>query len=203
MKKIEAVIKPFKLDEVKEALNIIGVNGMTISEVKGFGRQRGHKEIYRGAEYQVDFVPKIHIGVVVDDDRLAERIGYLQNAVGGIAGPFDSFLALRGLKTLALRMQRHCENAEKIAAWLEEQPKVERVIYPGLSSHPQYALAAKQMSGFGGMITFFIKDGLDAARRFLERCQLFALAESLGLDAYTVCDWGIREGVLLDAIADR
>jgi cystathionine gamma-lyase len=119
-------------------------------------------------------------GVVVDDVKLAERVGYLQNAVGAVAGPFDSFLALRGLKTLALRMQRHCENAQKVAAWLEQHPKVERVIYPGLSSHPQHALAARQMSGFGGMITFFIKDGLDAARTFLERCELFALAESLG-----------------------
>jgi cystathionine gamma-lyase len=119
-------------------------------------------------------------GVVVNGDRLADRIGYPQNAVGGIAGPFDSFLALRGLKTLALRMQRHCENAEIIAAWLKAHPKVERVIYPGLTSHPQHALAVKQMSGFGGMITFFIKGGLDAARRFLERCELFALAESLG-----------------------
>jgi cystathionine gamma-lyase len=77
-------------------------------------------------------------------------------------------------------MQRHCENAQKVAAWLEQHPKVERVIYPGLSSHPQHALAARQMSGFGGMITFFIKDGLEAARTFLERCELFALAESLG-----------------------
>ncbi len=119
-------------------------------------------------------------GVVVDDLKLAERVGYLQNAVGAVAGPFDSFLALRGLKTLALRMQRHCENAQKIAAWLEQHPKVERVIYPGLSNHPQHALAARQMLGFGGMITFFIKDGLDAARTFLERCELFALAESLG-----------------------
>ena len=119
-------------------------------------------------------------GVVVDDDLLADRIGYLQNAVGAIAGPFDSFLALRGLKTLALRMQRHCENAHKIAAWLEQHSSVERVLYPGLASHPQHELAARQMSGFGGMITFFIQGGLDAARQFLERCELFALAESLG-----------------------
>lgn len=119
-------------------------------------------------------------GVVVNDDKLAERIWYLQNAVGAIAGPFDSFLALRGLKTLALRMQRHCENAQKIAFWLEKHPKVERVLYPGLASHPQHALAARQMPGFGGMITFFIKGGLEAARGFLERCELFALAESLG-----------------------
>jgi len=119
-------------------------------------------------------------GVVVSDAELARRIGFLQNAVGGVAGPFDSFLVLRGLKTLALRMQRHCENALKIAAWLEAQPQVEGVLYPGLASHPQHALARRQMPGFGGMITFFIKGGVDAARRFLERCELFALAESLG-----------------------
>ena len=127
----------------------------------------GHSDVVGGA-------------VVVSDDDLAQRIGYLQNAVGAIAGPFDSFLALRGLKTLALRMQRHCQNAGKIAAWLQGHPRVERVIYPGLDSHPQHALAARQMAGFGGMITFFIKGGLDAARTFLERCRLFALAESLG-----------------------
>ncbi len=119
-------------------------------------------------------------GVIVKDDALAERIGFLQNAVGGIAGPFDSFLALRGLKTLALRMQRHCENAQTIAAWLEQQSQVEGVLYPGLASHPQHELAGRQMAGFGGMITFFIKGGERAARRFLERCELFALAESLG-----------------------
>jgi len=119
-------------------------------------------------------------GVVVGDDGLAQQIGFLQNAVGGIAGPFDSFLALRGLKTLAIRMERHCANALKIASWLEAQPQVERVIYPGLPSHPQHELARRQMPGFGGMITFFIKGGVEAARRFLERCELFALAESLG-----------------------
>jgi len=119
-------------------------------------------------------------GVVVRDDGLAQRIGFLQNAVGGILGPFDSFLILRGLKTLAFRMERHCANALKIASWLEAQPQVDRVIYPGLPSHPQHELAKRQMPGFGGMITFFIKGGVEAARRFLERCELFALAESLG-----------------------
>jgi cystathionine gamma-lyase len=117
---------------------------------------------------------------MVNEAKLAERIWYLQNAVGAIAGPFDSFLALRGLKTLALRMQRHCENAQQIAQWLERHPGVERVLYPGLASHPQHELAVKQMPGYGGMITFFIKGGLEAARRWLERCRLFALAESLG-----------------------
>jgi cystathionine gamma-lyase len=100
--------------------------------------------------------------------------------VGAIQGPFDSFLALRGLKTLALRMERHCASALKIAQWLERHPKVRRVYYPGLESHPQHSLAKKQMRAFGGMISAELEGTLDDARRFLERCRLFALAESLG-----------------------
>ena len=100
--------------------------------------------------------------------------------MGAVAGPFDSFLALRGLKTLALRMERHCANALAIAEYLERHPKVARVHYPGLASHPQHALARRQMHGFGGMVTIELQGDLDAARRFLERCRLFALAESLG-----------------------
>jgi cystathionine gamma-lyase len=118
--------------------------------------------------------------VIANDADLASRLRFLHNAVGAIAGPFDSFLALRGLKTLALRMERHCANALKIAAWLERHPKVERVIYPGLESHPQHALAKKQMHGFGGIVTFFVKGGLAPTKRVLERTQLFTLAESLG-----------------------
>lgn len=119
--------------------------------------------------------------VVGEDRELAERIAYLQNAAGAIAGPFDAYLALRGLKTLPLRMQRHCDNAAELAAWLEQHPRVRRVIYPGLPSHPQHALARRQMcGGFGGMISVELEGGLDAARRFLSRCELFTLAESLG-----------------------
>jgi len=119
--------------------------------------------------------------IVVGENReLAERLGFLQNAVGAIGGPFDSFLALRGLKTLHLRMERHCENAAAIAAWLEQHPGVARVIYPGLKSHPQHALAASQMSAFGGMVTAILRGDLASTRRFLENCRLFALAESLG-----------------------
>ncbi|HEY7607684.1 MAG TPA: cystathionine gamma-synthase [Alphaproteobacteria bacterium] len=114
------------------------------------------------------------------NEALRERLAFLQNSIGAVAGPFDSFLALRGLKTLALRMERHCASAQKIAAWLERHPKVARVYYPGLASHPQHALAKRQMSGFGGMISAELKGGLDAARRFLERTTLFSLAESLG-----------------------
>ncbi len=117
---------------------------------------------------------------VTADDKLAERIGYLQNSVGAISGPFDSFLALRGLKTLDVRMQRHCSSAMAIAEWLEDDDRIDSVLYPGLPSHPQHVVAEKQMSGFGGIVTFFIKGDLESARRFLERCAIFALAESLG-----------------------
>ncbi len=118
--------------------------------------------------------------VAVKDEALAERLAFLQNSIGGIQGPFDSFLALRGLKTLALRMERHAANAEKVAAFLEAHPKVARVYYPGLESHAQHALARKQMDRFGGMVTAVLKDGLAPARKMLERVRIFALAESLG-----------------------
>ncbi|MDF3054991.1 MAG: cystathionine gamma-lyase [Gammaproteobacteria bacterium] len=118
--------------------------------------------------------------VVGDNSELAEQIGYLQNSVGGIAGPFDSFLALRGLKTLFIRMQRHCENAEILAQWLETHPNVEQVYYPGLPSHPQHALAKQQMALFGGMITARFKCDLAGTKKMLSRCKLFTLAESLG-----------------------
>jgi cystathionine gamma-lyase len=119
--------------------------------------------------------------VAVRDAELAERIAYLQNAVGSVPGPFDAFLTLRGIKTLALRMERHCANALAVAQFLDSHPQVERVIYPGLPSHPQHALAKRQMSnGYGGIVTVVVRGGLAAARRALERCRLFALAESLG-----------------------
>ena len=118
--------------------------------------------------------------VVGDNAALRERLAFLQNAVGAIQGPFDSFLALRGLKTLALRLERHCSNALTIARWLEARGDVERVIYPGLESHPQHALAKKQMHGFGGVVTAILKRDLAGTRRVLERCQIFTLAESLG-----------------------
>jgi cystathionine beta-lyase/cystathionine gamma-synthase len=119
--------------------------------------------------------------IVGGDAALGERLAFLQNAVGAVAGPFDSFLALRGVKTLAVRMQRHCENALALAQWLERHPKIARVHYPGLVSHPQHALAKRQMArGYGGMISIELEGGLDDARRFLERCEVFALAESLG-----------------------
>lgn len=118
--------------------------------------------------------------VTAENPALEEKLGYLQNAVGSILGPFDSFLALRGLKTLALRVERHCDSALKIARHLEGHPKVERVIYPGLESHPQHAIAKRQMTGYGGIVTAILKGGLEESRRFLENTHLFALAESLG-----------------------
>ncbi len=118
---------------------------------------------------------------VCREAALAERLGYLQNAIGAIASPFDSFLALRGLKTLALRMERHSANALQIAAWLEQHPKIARVIYPGLPSHPQHELARRQMGGrFGGMIGAVVRGDLAEVTRFLTRCRVFTLAESLG-----------------------
>jgi cystathionine gamma-lyase len=121
-------------------------------------------------------------GVVAvrDDADLIDRMRFLQNAVGAVLGPFDSFLALRGVKTLALRMRAHCDNALKIAQWLETRKGVARVIYPGLESHPQHALARRQMHGFGGIISVVLDADLDQARRVLERVRLFTLAESLG-----------------------
>lgn len=121
------------------------------------------------------------VAVVREGSPHRQQLAYLQNAIGSVAGPFDSFLALRGLKTLHLRMERHCANALAIAQWLEAHPKIEKVVYPGLASHPQHDLAKRQMiGGFGGIVTAVIRGGLDESRRFLERTKLFALAESLG-----------------------
>ena len=118
--------------------------------------------------------------LVTGDDALAEKLYFLQNSVGAVSGPFDSFLALRGLKTLAIRMERHCQSALKLAHWLERQPRVKKVFYPGLANHPQHALAKRQMNGFGGMISFDVDGTADDARRVLERFKVFSLAESLG-----------------------
>jgi len=121
------------------------------------------------------------LGAVVTSDRaIYEKVKYLQNAIGATPGPMDCYLALRGTKTLAVRMRQHEANAQELAAWLEAHPAVERVIYPGLASHPQHALAARQASGFGGMISVVVRGGLERATRVLERCELFSLAESLG-----------------------
>lgn len=127
----------------------------------------GHSDVVMGA-------------VVTSSDEVYDKLKYLQNSMGAIPSPFDSFLALRGLKTLHVRMQRHEENAKVVAAFLNEHPKIRKVTYPGLESHPQHELAKKQMTGFGGMITFYIDGGIDQARQFLENLKVIALAESLG-----------------------
>lgn len=132
----------------------------------------GHSDVVGGA-------------LVAKDPALVERIRFLQNSVGSILGPFDSYLGLRGVKTLAIRMQRHCESALRIASWLESHDKVERVVYPGLPSHPQYAVAERQMrldgrAAGGGMITMYLDGGLEESRRMLENVSMFTLAESLG-----------------------
>ena len=121
-------------------------------------------------------------GAVIVGDRgdLAEKLEYMQNAIGSIMDPFSSFLALRGVKTLPLRMKQHCGNAMHLASWLRSHPKIERVIYPGLPNHPQHLLAAKQMNGFGAMISIYLKTNMAGVRRALEACQVFTLAESLG-----------------------
>ncbi len=142
--------------------------------------------MHSGTKYLSGHSDVVNGVLITAGDALIERLEFLQNSVGAIAGPFDAFLALRGLKTLALRMQRHCENALELAGFLERHPKVARVHYPGLSSHPQHALARAQMrdprgqSAFGGMISIELKGDIEDSRRFLERCELFALAESLG-----------------------
>jgi cystathionine gamma-lyase len=128
----------------------------------------GHSDVVGGA-------------LMTSDDALAARLRFVQNAAGAVPGPMDCFMLLRSTKTLHVRMQRHCENAGKIAAWLGSHAKVEKVIYPGLDSHPQHALAKKQMPrGCGGMISMVVRGGLESSRRMLERVKLFSLAESLG-----------------------
>lgn len=128
----------------------------------------GHSDVVNG------------VVVVGNSSELAEKLAFLHNSCGATAGPFDSFLVLRSLKTLPLRMERHCENAKELALWLEKNPKIDKVIYPGLTSHPQHQLAKTQMQGFGGMISMVIKGDIETAKRFLSRCEVFTLAESLG-----------------------
>lgn len=171
-----------KLSQMAKAKNIIVVVDNT------FMSPYFQKPLELGADIVVHSATK-YIGghsdmvggiAVTNSDQLAEKLAFLSNSMGAIQGPFDSFLALRSLKTLPIRMKAHAENAMKIAEFLEKHPLVEKVVYPGLKSHPQHELAQEQMTGFGGMITFFIKGGFDAAKTFLESVHVFALAESLG-----------------------
>ncbi|HET7562571.1 MAG TPA: cystathionine gamma-synthase [Rhodanobacteraceae bacterium] len=177
-----------KLVDLKKVAAFAKKHGLLLAVDNTFASPIVQRPLELGADIVVHSATKYLNGhsdmvggmAVVADKGLAERMAFLQNSVGAVAGPFDSFLALRGLKTLALRMQAHCAGALELARWLEKHPAVERVIYPGLKSHPQHALARRQMHGFGGIITIEVKGGLKKARKMLERCHLFALAESLG-----------------------
>lgn len=187
---IESPTNPMlKLVDIKAVSAIAKQNGILVVVDNTFSTPFNQKPLALGADLVMHSATKYLNGhsdmvgglvVVGNNDDLVERMLFVQNSVGAIAGPFDSYLALRGIKTLALRMERHNQSAMILATWLEQHPQVEKVIYPGLESHPQHALAKRQMSGFGGMISMLIKGDLDKARRFLEAVKIFALAESLG-----------------------
>ncbi|MGY6554378.1 MAG: cystathionine gamma-synthase [Wenzhouxiangella sp.] len=177
-----------KLVDIAAVAEIARANGAWLVVDNTFATPMLQQPLNLGADIVVHSVTKYLNGhsdmiggaVVVRDPELAGRIAFLQNSAGGVQGPFDAFLVMRGVKTLALRMKAHCASAQRIAEWLSGRPEVQKVIYPGLADHPHHALAARQMNGFGGMVSFDIGGDLSRARRFLENTQLFALAESLG-----------------------
>ncbi|WP_081110880.1 cystathionine gamma-synthase [Bdellovibrio bacteriovorus] len=177
-----------KLVDIKRISAIAKSKGIIVAVDNTFMSPYFQRPLELGADIVVHSATK-YIGghsdvvggiAVTSRDDLAEKLAFLSNGMGAIQGPFDSFMCLRSLKTLPLRMKAHQENAMAIAKFLENHPKVDKVIYPGLESHPQHALAKEQMHGFGGMITFYIKGGMDSARKFLENVNVFSLAESLG-----------------------
>jgi cystathionine gamma-lyase len=177
-----------KLVDIRRLAEFAKANGLLLAVDNTFSSPVLQRPLELGADIVMHSATKYLNGhsdivggmLVVKDAALAEQMTFLQNAIGGVQGPFDSFLALRGLKTLHLRMKAHCENAQFIAEKLEAHPAVEKVTYPGLSSHPQHALAKSQMYGFGGMVSVWLKGGFPEAKRFMERLELFACAESLG-----------------------
>lgn len=178
-----------KLADIEEIAKIAKRHGIILAVDNTFASPYIQKPLTLGADIVVHSATKYINGhsdviggvAVTNRDDLAQKIGFVQNAVGSIAGPFDSFLMHRGLKTLGLRMDRHSQNALKIATWLEGQSAVKKIYYPGLSSHPQHKLAQKQMiTGYGGMISVVLDGGLDRATRFLKATKVFTLAESLG-----------------------
>ncbi len=186
---IETPTNPMlKLCDIRAIADAVSERDLVIVADNTFATPWGQQPLDLGADIVVHSVTKFLNGhsdmvggvAVTRDEGLAEQLAFLQNSVGGIAGPFDSFLALRGVKTLPLRMERHNATALAVARWLETRAGVDRVIYPGLDSHPQYDLTRRQMAGGGGIVTFFIEGGLAKARPFLEACEIFALAESLG-----------------------
>ncbi|MEJ8568960.1 trans-sulfuration enzyme family protein [Elongatibacter sediminis] len=176
--------------DLAEAAEVAHAHGAVLVVDNTFATPMAQRPLELGADIVVHSATKYlnghsdmvgGIAVVAEDGDLADRLWFLLNSVGGIQGPFDSFLALRGLKTLALRMDAHARNALEIARWLQDHPQVEQVLYPGLETHPQHELAMRQMNGRGGgIISIVVKGGLEAARGMLERCELFSLAESLG-----------------------
>lgn len=177
-----------KLVDIKKIAAIAKSKGILVAVDNTFMSPYFQRPLELGADIVVHSATK-YIGghsdivsgiAVVSRDDLAERMAFLSNGIGATLSPFDSFMCLRSLKTLPLRMKAHQANAMAVAKFLESHPKVEKVLYPGLESHPQHALAKEQMYGFGGMITFYIKGGLDSARKFLENVNVFSLAESLG-----------------------
>ena len=177
-----------KLIDIAAVAELLAGRDILLAVDNTFATPWGQRPLTLGADIVMHSATKFLNGhsdmvggvVATKDEALGETLAFLQNSVGAVAGPFDSFLALRGVKTLDVRMQRHNESARAIAEWLSEDPRVESVTYPGLPTHPQHALAGRQMRGGGGIVTFFIRGGLESARRFLERCEVFALAESLG-----------------------
>ncbi|MFQ5964008.1 MAG: cystathionine gamma-synthase [Candidatus Scalinduaceae bacterium] len=186
---IESPSNPLlKLIDIEAIANIAKKNGILTVVDNTFATPFFQKPLKFGADIIMHSTTKYLNGhsdviggaIVTNDDGLYDKLRFLQNAAGAVPGPFDCFLVLRGIKTLAIRMERHEKNALKIAQFLDNHSKIRRVIYPGLGSHPQHELARKQMEGYGGIITFFIKGGLGAAKGFLERVNIFSLAESLG-----------------------
>jgi cystathionine gamma-lyase len=177
-----------KLVDIKKIAAMAKAKGIMVAVDNTFMSPYFQRPLELGADIVVHSATK-YIGghsdvvggvAVTSSDAIAEKMAFLSNSMGGIQGAFDSFMCLRSLKTLPLRMKAHQTNAMAVAKYLEAHPKVAKVIYPGLESHPQYKLAKEQMHGFGGMITFYVKGGMDEARKFLENVNVFALAESLG-----------------------
>jgi len=186
---IETPTNPtLKLCDIKAVCDIAHQHNVIVAVDNTFMTPYFQRPLDLGADLVIHSVTKylnghsdVVMGIVIgNSEDLRTRLKYLQNAMGAIPSPFDSFLAIRSLKTLHVRMDRHAQNAMAVALFLEKHPKVDKVVYPGLPSHPQYALAKKQMTGFGGMITIWLKGGLAQSRKFLENVKIFALAESLG-----------------------
>ena len=187
---IESPTNPLlKLADIKQLATIAHQNNLLVVVDNTFASPWIQRPLELGADIVIHSATKYlnghsdmvgGVAIVGNNPSLIEQMAFLQNAIGAVQGPFDSFLALRGLKTLALRMERHCNNALQIAEWLEQHPSIEKIYYPGLPSHPQHILARQQMQGFGGIVTAVLKGNLDNTKRFLKRCELFTLAESLG-----------------------